>query len=154
MPNFLISLLFLLLACSPQDSLYTVVRVQDGDSFVCRMGTSSEIKVRLYGIDAPEKGQAFGKASKEYLGSLLQGEIRLVKKGKDRYGRIIAIAYRGSININERMIASGYAWHFKKYDDNPTWSRLEKEARNASKGLWAEPAPLAPWEYRKSRRAQ
>jgi endonuclease YncB( thermonuclease family) len=96
-------------------------------------------------IDAPEHGQDFGQQSKDALADLVFGkEVRVVTHGKDRYGRTIGDVFVGQTNVNEKMVADGWAWNFLKYSKSQRLAELEKEAREAKRGLWAGKAPIAP----------
>ena len=136
-----------------QEVTMTAVRIADGDTFEGRNGTGT-YKIRLQGIDAPERGQDFSNKSKETLGALLkQGPLKVKLLKKDQYGRWLGDVYNADgAFVNERMVAEGMAWHFRKYSKDKTLERLEKEAREARKGLWSLDNPVAPWDYRKSKK--
>jgi micrococcal nuclease len=70
----------------------------------------------------------------------------------DRYGRTIGMVTIDGINVNEELLKAGLAWHYKTYDKNPAWAKLEEEARKNKKGLWLQPNPIPPWEWRKGER--
>lgn len=126
-----------------------VVRISDGDTFVLLTANNKQVKIRLYGVDAPEKSQDFGTVSREYLGKLLQDmEIVVLSKGKDKFGRVIGLVSAGSVNVNEAMLKAGLVWHFKKYDANPAWASFEQKARAQRIGLWIQPNAIPPWEFR------
>lgn len=126
-----------------------VVRIADGDSFTILVGNNRQQRIRLYGVDSPENGQPYSKRAKQALGEMIsEKDLVIREKNKDRYGRIVALVYADGININEAMLKQGWAWHFKRYDSNRNWDRLEKKARQAGIGLWADPTPVAPWQYR------
>jgi len=135
-----------------------VVGITDGDTFTLLTPDHIQYKIRLHGIDAPEKGQDFGSRSKQALGTLISGkEVEVQDRGKDRYGRTIGMVWVAGRNINEEMLRQGMAWHFFKYDKDPQWSEVERAAREAHAGLWAQPAAVAPWDWRrlkKDRRLQ
>jgi len=100
-------------------------------------------------IDAPEHGQEFGEKSKEALADLVfKKDVRVVTHGEDRYGRTIGDVFVGQTNVNEKMVEDGWAWNFLKYSKSQRLADLEKEARDAKKGLWAGKSPVAPWDYR------
>jgi endonuclease YncB( thermonuclease family) len=129
-----------------------VVGISDGDTFTILVNDSS-IKVRLHGIDSPEKKQAFGNESKQVLSDLIfNKEVLIQSKGHDRYGRLIGIAFIDSICINEFMLRNGYAWHYLKYDSNPNWSKLESEAKNLKLGIWNDSLQVRPWDWRKQKK--
>jgi len=130
-----------------------VVAIADGDTFTLLTNENRQFKIRLYGIDCPEKKQAFGKAAKQELSSLIFNKHVLIKqKDIDRYKRIVAIVFdENNICINETMLSTGFAWHFIRYDNNPYWQQLEDSARRQKTGLWADDNPLPPWQWRAAR---
>lgn len=123
--------------------------VMDGDTF-----RSGELRVRLWGIDAPEKGQAFADEARDRLRKLCEGKVvRLVWKGQDRHQRAVAVVYIGKTNINLKLVKEGLAWHYAYYaPDAKDFAAAEKAARKARRGLWADDEPVNPYEFRKSRR--
>ena len=130
-----------------------VVGIKDGDTIemiIDGKGTT----IRLKDIDCPEKKQPYGQAAKAYASKLAYGKYATLtdNKKKDRNGRIIATVYIGSLNLNEEMVIAGLAWHFKKYSKSMDFAQLEVSARRSKRGLWADVNPVAPWDYRKSRR--
>lgn len=126
-----------------------VVAVADGDTItVLHAGTRR--RIRLNGIDCPEKKQAFGASARAATGSLALGQtVRVVASDTDKYGRTVADVYLpdGS-SLNEQLVAGGLAWHYRKYSSDRELSRLESQARLSGQGLWADPAPIPPWSYR------
>lgn len=130
-----------------------VVRIIDGDTFE-GLSDGMTYRVRLHGIDAPERSQAYYKRSKEFLGELCQkGPLRVELVNKDVYGRWIGKVYdQNEQFINEKMVSEGLAWHYVKYSDSEILTGLESEARLNRKGLWVDPNPLPPWEYRQRKR--
>lgn len=126
-----------------------VVKVADGDTFTMLV-YKEQIKIRLHGIDCPEKSQDFGNVAKTFLSDMVAGKLVKVKKmDTDRYGRTIGMVFIDGKNVNEELLRAGLAWHYKYYDKNPEWAKLEEEARSAKKGLWLMADPVAPWEWRK-----
>jgi micrococcal nuclease len=128
-----------------------VVGVADGDTItVIRHGRGE--KVRLYGIDCPEKGQAFGNRAKQFTSQMVFGKDVLVKThGCGKYNRILGdIFLPDGGHLNQELVRNGYAWCFKKYVKDVTLARLEEEARTAKVGLWADPHAVPPWEFRRS----
>jgi len=112
-----------------------------------------QVKIRLFGIDAPERGQAYSQKSKEALADLVFGkEIRVVVCDKDRYGRTVGDIFVGSTFVNEKMVRDGWAWNYARYSKSKHYAELEREAREARKGLWAGKQPVPPWEYRANER--
>ena len=129
------------------------VYVQDGDSLKFIVdGDAEEVRVRLHGIDAPEKGQEFSAQAREHLRKLtLKKNIRLELLDTDRYGRYIAKVYVGKTYVNLEMVKAGLAWHYSHYADSAADADLKKaqqSARKTKKGLWAGDNPINPREYR------
>ncbi len=138
----------------PPQFVARCVGVTDGDTLrvlYVEGETKSEIKIRLYGIDAPEKSQAFGTQAKKALSELAFGkDLTVTSTGRDRYGRLLAWLTVGSTPINARLVENGFAWHYRKYAPKETeLAQLEADARKNRRGLWIDPAPVAPWNYRR-----
>lgn len=131
-----------------------VVGISDGDTFTCINDDNLQLKIRINGIDAPEKKQAFGNKSKELLSSLIFGKrINIDVQSKDGYGRYIAYVYSPEgKDVALLMLHEGMAWHFTKYDNNKVYSDAENVARKAKRGLWSESSPIAPWDFRAQRK--
>lgn len=126
-----------------------VVSIADGDTITVLVNTEQH-RIRLEGIDAPESAQAFGTKAKQALGDKIFGKQVTVKwKSRDKYQRILGHVYLGDRHINIELLQEGFAWHFTKYNSDPELSRAEKAAKEAKRGLWADPKPIAPWDYRK-----
>ena len=129
-----------------------VVSIADGDT-VTVLRDREQVRVRLNGIDAPEKGQAFGTAAKKFTGDQIAGKsVRVVWKEKDRYGRTLGDVYLEDRWINHEIVQSGYAWHYKQYSKDRRLEIAEADAREKKLGLWHDREPVAPWEYRKQER--
>jgi endonuclease YncB( thermonuclease family) len=131
-----------------------VVGVTDGDTFKGLTVEKQQIKFRIYGIDAPEKKQAYGNRSKQYLSDLIFGKTVCIKiqKQSDRYGRPIVWVYTlDGKDISAEMIKAGMAWHYKQYSKEVEYAELENAARRQKNGLWSDKNPVEPWKYRKSR---
>ena len=109
--------------------------------------------LRLQHIDAPEKrgSQPYGNKAKTVLSDLCFGQqVTILTEGDfDMGGRMIGeIINEDGLNVNKEMVRLGYAWHFKKYSSDMSYDKLEKEARREKRGLWQEPNPVAPWDFR------
>ena len=132
------------------------VGVSDGDTITVRADGQSKTRIRLYGIDAPESKQDFGRRAKEHLSGLVFGEVvEIEDMGADRYGRTVAVVRVGDINANEEMLKAGMAWVFTKNCRNKIcvrWRDLEAQTRAQRVGLWSQPEPVAPWMWREQRR--
>lgn len=130
-----------------------VVSIADGDTITVLDAAKVQHKIRLQGIDAPEKKQAFGTKSKERMSEKVGGEEVVVQwKEKDRYGRILGEVMIGSRHINLEMVQDGMAWHYTTYSKSKELTDAENEARKAKKGLWVDKEPVPPWEFRKTER--
>ncbi len=138
-----------------------VVAVADGDTITVLDAQYQTHKIRLSGIDTPEKGQAFGQASKQHLSDLVFGREVLVTWNKhDRYDRIVGKVMLGDVDVCLALVRMGMAWHYKRYQneqslaDRAAYEAAESEARLARAGLWADANPVAPWDFRQRSRGQ
>ncbi|WP_081303109.1 thermonuclease family protein [Gilliamella sp. App6-5] len=159
--NFLKHLLiFIILFCLSNTLAYAdfsgkVVKVIDGDTVDILTVKKQKIRVRLLDIDAPERGQAFGDASREHLASLIAGKNVFVKENKkDIYKRTLGTIFFNKVNINAKMVESGYAWayRYKGIADNKIMVKLEENAKQNKKGLWKDKYPITPWDFRHNQR--
>lgn len=128
-----------------------VVSVVDGDTIEVLHDQRAE-RIRLNGIDCPEKGQAYGQKAKHAASALVFGkEITLQTHGKDKYGRTIGdVLLPDGTNVNQELVKDGWCWWYRKYAPRDTvLEGLENEAREARRGLWVDPHPVPPWEWRK-----
>lgn len=138
--------------------LCLIVGVTDGDTVTARCGDKT-VKVRLAGIDAPEKAQPFGQASKQALARLVFGkEVVAECRKTDRYGRSICKLVVAGTDANLAQISSGMAWHYKQYEreqsalDRSLYDEAERAAKAAGSGLWIDPDPVPPWAWRRKER--
>ncbi len=131
-----------------------VIRVMDGDTMEA-LYKNKPIKIRLAHIDCPEKRstQPFNNQAKKALSDLCFGQqVTIYAENYDRYGRLIAIVLNNKEQIvNQEMIKRGMAWHFKRYSSDQLYAKLELAARKNKIGLWRDPSPIAPWNWRKSK---
>ncbi len=126
-----------------------VLTVMDGDTVFVKTGPF-KAKLRLVNIDAPEKDQPFGKESQESLQSLIGGKvIHVESKAVDKFGRTIAVISIGDINVNEEQVRRGMAWAYSRSREGRTYARLQSEAQLARRGLWHQPNPQQPSQWRK-----
>lgn len=124
-----------------------VIKISDGDTIMI-LQDKQQIKVRLFGIDAPELKQPYGKKSKQFLANLIAGEVVEVEEnGKDRYKRTLGIIHFKGQDINAQMVLNGYAWAYVKY--SRIYVDQEKTAREKKRGLWQSSNPTPPWKWRK-----
>ena len=132
-----------------------VVGVSDGDTITVLDVSKTQFKIRLGGIDAPEKAQPFGQKSKEHLSGLVFGKQVVVESDKtDKYGRTVGKVLVNGKDANLEQVHSGFAWHYKEYQkeqatsDRASYADAETSARRIRAGLWSDPMPMPPWEWR------
>lgn len=170
------SLLALSLSASGESIIGEVVGVTDGDTLTLLNGANRQIEIRLFAIDSPEtschahkpsrrdvecveRGQPFGKAAKRSLSEMAFGKMaRVVLQPGDSYGRLIGTVWVDGVDVNAMQVARGYAWHYQYYArkgqthaEFNQYQQAEEHARNQRVGLWADAAPVEPWNYRKAR---
>ena len=133
-----------------------VVSVADGDTITVLDAEKNQHKIRLQGIDAPEKAQAFGAKSKQALYEMVHGKtVQVSFEKSDKYGRILGKVLLDGQDICHQQIKAGLAWHYKKYQnqqplvDRDAYSASETAAKSEKLGLWSDPQPVAPWDFRK-----
>jgi len=149
-------LVFLSLAALADTLTGKVVKITDGDTLYVLDANYKEHKIRLAGIDAPERKQAYGLASRKHLLSIVAGkQVTVEYQKRDRYGRIVGKVLLDGIDACLEQVKAGYAWHYKKYqheqsvEDRQLYADAENKARNERLGLWRENNPNPPWEYRR-----
>ena len=126
-----------------------VVGVHDGDTITLLLAGNQQLKIRLAQIDAPENSQAFGQRSKQSLSELVFNKtIHVKKEAVDKYGRTVGMLFIGEFDVNREQIKRGMAWAYRKYLHDQSLIQVEKAARQAKVGLWTDPNPMPPWEYR------
>ena len=131
-----------------------VIGITDGDTIEGLIDHVS-VKVRLHGIDAPEKGQPFGDRAKQKTAELVFGKaVRVIQRSTDRYGRVVGdIVLPDGRRLNRELVRSGFAWWYRQYaKKDRELERLEEEARDARIGLWRDNDPIPPWLWRKAGR--
>ena len=134
-----------------------VVHVTDGDTIVVLTEDKEQIRIRLYGIDAPESKQPFGRVATRFVRDIAALEIvEIDERYLDRYGRTIATVFLpDGTNLNEELVRVGLAWVYTRYcDEQPMcsrWDALQQEARENRIGLWVDKNPVPPWEWRRKR---
>ena len=127
-----------------------VVKVTDGDTVHVSVN-NIRVSVRLESIDAPESKQAYGNQSRQSLAELCAGKTAtVVETGRDRYGRTLGYVICDGVDANAEQVHRGMAWVFKRYAGaGSALYGIEADARAAKRGLWADPQPIAPWEWRR-----
>ena len=131
-----------------------VVGVADGDTITVLHDGKGE-RIRLHGIDCPEKRQAFGNRAKQFTSTLVFGKgVTVQVLDRDRYGRTVGVVLLpDGRSLNHELVKAGFAWWYWRYTpDDETLAQLEREARGAKRGLWADPHAVPPWEWRKMRK--
>jgi endonuclease YncB( thermonuclease family) len=138
-----------------------VVGVSDGDTITVLDAEQVTHKIRLSGIDAPEKAQPFGDRAKQQLSDwVYQATVRVIHDKTDRYGRIVGKVTLNGEDVNIQMIHAGLAWHYKAYEheqpalDRVTYPAAELNARRKAIGLWGDADPVPPWGWRRNKRQQ
>ena len=130
-----------------------VIKVADGDTITILNSEKKQIKIRLYGIDAPEKAQDYGKISKNYMSELVAGKtINVTVIDIDRYGRSVGRIKIDDKEVAEEMLKAGLAWVYTYYCKIPEceyWKELETQAKTGKIGLWSNPTAQEPWKWRK-----
>lgn len=131
-----------------------VIKIADGDTITVLDYYKVQHRIRLIGIDAPERKQDFGSRSKQSLSELVFGKTVTVKTNKrDRYGRVLGKVIINGIDVNKEQIRRGMAWHGYLRDqtaaDRFIYADIERNARKEQRGLWVSSNPLPPWKWRK-----
>lgn len=131
-----------------------VVRVADGDTISVLDGDNAQHKIRLHGIDTPERDQRYGRTAWNALSAMVAGKtVGVVVLGEDSYGRTDGTVYLDGRDINLAMVAAGHAWWYRYYAPNEhLLQAAETTARAEKLGLWAEPDPVPPWDWRRQQK--
>lgn len=153
-----LTLTFSIQLASADTIIGRVVGVSDGDTITVLDQNNTQYKVRLAGIDAPEKKQAFGNVSKKSLSDMVFDNKVLVDWHKhDRYGRIVGKVILNGRDVNVEQINRGMAWFYRKYqnelvlDDRLAYLHAQEAAESSKTGLWLDQEPIAPWDFRKQK---
>jgi len=154
--TFALMLVSALLSAEAATITGRVVAVADGDTVTVIDASNTQHKIRLAGIDAPERNQSFGQRSKQSLSDLVFNKQVTVETDKrDKYGRDVGkILLPTGQDVNLEQVTRGFAWHYKQYEkeqtpnDRKLYDFAEREARTARRGLWADADPMPPWEFR------
>lgn len=136
-----------------------VVGVSDGDTVTVLDASNKQYKVRLAGIDAPEKVQPYGQASKQALAKeIFNQQVNIEWSKIDRYGRLVGKIFKEGYDENLAQVRRGMAWHYKAYQreqsstDRSEYDKAEQVARSEGIGLWQDSSPIPPWEYRRMKK--
>ena len=149
--------LFIFLLCSQiyaQNFSGKVIGIKDGDTVVVIDANNTQTTLRLAEVDCPEKAQAFGTRAKQFTSDQVYlKQVKYEVTDTDRYGRSIAkIYYDDNKYLSAEIIKNGFGWQYKQYSTSKLLAKLEQEARKNKKGLWVEPNPIYPSDFRKSKR--
>lgn len=126
-----------------------VIAVLDGDTVLIKRPSGLK-KIRMAGIDAPEKAQLFGETSKRSLAEMVLGkQVKVVSEAVDQYGRMVAHLGVDGLDVNAEQVRRGMAWENSRFHNNRAMLALQEEARQEPRGLWAVGDPMPPWEWRK-----
>lgn len=156
-----LSIVLVLVAIRPPSTCWAytiygkVVGITDGDTLTLLSSKQTPCKIRLAGIDAPERSQPFGTRSRQNLSQLVFGKTVLLDCiNKESYGRLICKIQKGRADICLQQVRDGMAWHYKQYEKEQTpsdrllYSEAEEDARRKRLGLWSDPNPIPPWDWR------
>lgn len=130
-----------------------VVHIADGDTLTLLTSSNQQVKIRLAGIDTPEKAQPFGNKAKQALAALtFQKHVTVNIQTIDRYGRSVGRVYVQGSDVSAELVKQGMAWVYRKYTNDQNLYALEDEAKSAKRGLWSSGKPIPPWDWRKGKR--
>jgi endonuclease YncB( thermonuclease family) len=134
----------------------TVVAISDGDTLTLLDANKTQYRIRLDGIDAPERTQPYGQRARQSLATLAHGRAASADCPKvDRYGRAVCRVIVDGVDLGLEQIRRGYAWHYVKYAheqravDRERYARAESDARLTHSGLWSFSDPVPPWDHRR-----
>lgn len=154
----LLFILLLLISCNPADNndketiSGRVISIADGDTMTILTKGDKQIKIRLLGIDAPEKGQDYGNKSRQFLYDLCYGKnVKIKKDSEDQYGRVLGVVYIDGVNVNEELVRNGLAWYYRHFVNDPRLDSLEQLAQKEKLNIWSMKNPLPPYEFRKNK---
>jgi micrococcal nuclease len=132
-----------------------VVGITDGDTITV-LRDKEQVRIRLYGIDCSEGGQAFGKKAKQFTSKMVYRKVVEVHRmDTDRYGRTVALVSVGQQLLNKELVKAGLAWVYDRYCSEPIcegWKSFQLRARMDKRGLWSDPDRIPPWEFRRKKR--
>lgn len=131
-----------------------IIKVTDGDTVTLLSKNNKQIKIRLYGIDCPEKGQDYYQVAKNFVDNAIYDknvEVEIINK--DRYQRSVGIIWTSDhSNLNLELIKQGLAWHYKQFDKSKSYADAEIKARSLNKNIWSLNNATPPWEFRKNKK--
>jgi micrococcal nuclease len=126
------------------------VGIEGGGIFTLLTDSNASIPIQMFGIVCPVKKQPYSQEAEKYTGQMLAARnIKVISKGVHPNGRTLALVIVDADTLNAALLSAGLAWHYKQQDKNSHWAALEREARKAGLGLWADKKPTAPWKWKK-----
>lgn len=136
-----------------------VIRIVDGDSITVLDNENEKHKIRLAGIDTPERAQPYGKVARQFLAKqIFKKQVCVGWYKRDKYQRLVGVVRLGGEDINLKLLDAGLGWHYKQYQneqskrDRALYSAAQDDAERADKGLWRDKNPIAPWLWRRGER--
>lgn len=141
-------------ASLPESFEARVAVVRDGDTLDLLAADGRKVRVRLHGIDAPEYGQRFHRESTQFVRDRIGGRrVRVERVDVDQFDRMIGQVWLADQRFNAEIVRAGWAWRYRQYaPDDAELAAAEAQARDAKRGLWADPRPLPPWVWRRQNR--
>lgn len=156
--TMLLALASMSLGLAAKDITGRVVAISDGDTLTVLDASKTQHKIRLAGIDAPEKAQPFGTRSRQALSEhVFSKDVTVLVVDVDRYKRVVGIVMHGGKDINQRMVAEGHAWVYRQFLKNlpsgkpEAYLEAEQRAKATRAGLWVDKDPTPPWEWRRKK---
>jgi len=132
-----------------------VIKVADGDTITVQLANKKKERIRFLGIDAPEHDQAYGAEARTAMNKLANSKmVKVVYEQRDMYGRIVGQVFVDGRDLGMLMLRMGLAWHYKQYSNSKEYAASEEAARQAKVGLWHDPSPVPPWEFRREQKRQ
>ncbi len=136
-----------------------VIRVTDGDSITVLDDEKAQHKIRLAGIDAPERKQPYGKVARQYLAKeVFKKQVCVSGNKRDKYKRLVGIVHYKGVDINLQLLNKGLGWHYKQYQneqsqsDRTRYAEAQEDAEDSKLGLWRDNRPIPPWLWRRGER--
>ena len=151
MIKIIFALIFLYVGCAISGEIIegVAIGIHDGDTLNLLVAGNQTIKIRLSQVDSPESDQAFGQKSRRSLSDMVFNKaVRVEKETVDKYGRTVGTVFVGDLDVNREQVKRGMAWAFLKYLHDKSLIQDEGIARQNRIGLWPDPNPVSPWEYR------
>lgn len=150
---FFLGAAFALISTQVIAEQFRVIGVMDGDTVKVLSSDHQQVKCRLAAIDSPEKDQPFGQRAKDSLSEMIFNKtVDITVTDHDQYGRSVCRIALNGVDINKAQVQRGYAWHYRAYSTDASYSQAESAARAQHLGLWADANPTPPWSYRRAKK--